>query len=93
MPFFIVLHGIFYNLIFYFVGAFLIPYFIVMIIVGIPMLSMEYAVGQYFQIGGVSVFKRLCPMLQGRQIYACNRPIYLYKYVSRAQLVLKTAHA
>ena len=46
-------------------GAFLIPYVIMMILIGMPLLFMEYAFGQYFGVGGLTIFKKVCPMLQG----------------------------
>ena len=46
-------------------GAFLIPYVIMMILIGMPLLFMEYSIGQYFGIGSLSVFKKVCPLFQG----------------------------
>ena len=46
-------------------GAFLIPYVIMMALIGMPLLFMEYAFGQYFGVGGLTVFKRVCPIFQG----------------------------
>ncbi|MCD4666431.1 hypothetical protein K8R47_01325 [archaeon] len=37
-------------------GAFLIPYFIALIVVGIPMLMLEFALGQKLQKGAVDAF-------------------------------------
>lgn len=46
-------------------GAFLIPYVIMMLLIGMPLLFMEYSIGQYFGIGSLSVFKKVCPLFQG----------------------------
>lgn len=46
-------------------GVFLIPYFIIMIICGIPMLYMELAVGQYTGRGPIGAIGHLCPLLKG----------------------------
>jgi SNF family Na+-dependent transporter len=46
-------------------GAFLIPYIIMMILIGMPLLFMEYSFGQYFGVGSLSIFKKVCPLLQG----------------------------
>ncbi|XP_077981976.1 sodium- and chloride-dependent GABA transporter ine-like [Glandiceps talaboti] len=46
-------------------GAFLIPYFIMLFFVGIPLLYMELAVGQYIRLGPVGSFKKVAPLLKG----------------------------
>lgn len=46
-------------------GAFLIPYGLMILFIGTPLLFMEYSFGQYFGIGSLSIFKQVCPLLQG----------------------------
>jgi len=46
-------------------GAFLIPYALMILLIGIPLLFMEYGFGQYFGIGSLSIFKQVCPLFQG----------------------------
>lgn len=46
-------------------GAFLIPYMIMICLIGMPLLFMEYGFGQYFGVGSLSIYKKVCPMLQG----------------------------
>ncbi|XP_029960070.1 sodium- and chloride-dependent GABA transporter ine [Salarias fasciatus] len=46
-------------------GAFLIPYFTMLILCGIPLLFMEFAIGQYTQLGPVHAFAKICPLLKG----------------------------
>ncbi|EDV23247.1 uncharacterized protein TRIADDRAFT_27813 [Trichoplax adhaerens] len=46
-------------------GAFLIPYFLCMIFCGIPLIALEFAIGQYWQKGPTVVFLHLCPLLSG----------------------------
>ncbi len=46
-------------------GAFLIPYFIMLILCGIPLLVMEFALGQYVRAGPVKAFKLICPIFKG----------------------------
>lgn len=46
-------------------GAFLIPYIISLFVVGIPLLMLEFALGQKFQSGAVKSFKKIHPKLGG----------------------------
>lgn len=46
-------------------GAFLIPYMIMICLIGMPLLFMEYGFGQYFGVGSLSIYKKVCPMFQG----------------------------
>ncbi|XP_044753528.1 sodium- and chloride-dependent GABA transporter ine-like isoform X2 [Coccinella septempunctata] len=46
-------------------GVFLIPYFISMLVCGVPMLYMELAVGQYTGRGPIGALGHLCPLFKG----------------------------
>ncbi|KAI4880964.1 hypothetical protein NFI96_013716 [Prochilodus magdalenae] len=46
-------------------GAFLIPYLIMLFLCGIPLLFMEYAIGQYTRLGPVHGLAKICPLLKG----------------------------
>jgi len=46
-------------------GAFLVPYFIMLVLCGIPLLFMELAVGQYTRRGPIGALDKLCPILKG----------------------------
>jgi len=46
-------------------GAFLVPYFIMLLLCGIPLLFMELAVGQYTRRGPIGALDKLCPILKG----------------------------
>lgn len=46
-------------------GAFLIPYFIMLLFCGLPLLFMEIAVGQYTRQGPIGALRKICPILTG----------------------------
>ncbi|KAK3746280.1 hypothetical protein QZH41_016528 [Actinostola sp. cb2023] len=46
-------------------GAFLIPYLIMLVIVGMPMFYMELAAGQYFSLGPIGTWGAICPLFKG----------------------------
>ncbi|XP_067866430.1 sodium- and chloride-dependent GABA transporter 1 isoform X2 [Heterodontus francisci] len=46
-------------------GAFLIPFFIMFVLLGIPLLYLEISVGQYLRVGPVESLAKICPLLKG----------------------------
>ncbi|XP_044052362.1 sodium- and chloride-dependent GABA transporter ine isoform X2 [Siniperca chuatsi] len=46
-------------------GAFMIPYLVMVILCGIPLLFMEFAIGQYTRLGPVHALAKICPLLKG----------------------------
>ncbi|KAK0162879.1 hypothetical protein PV327_006618 [Microctonus hyperodae] len=46
-------------------GAFLIPFTVMLIIAGLPLMFMELSLGQYASLGPVAAFKRFSPLLRG----------------------------
>ncbi|RXN30007.1 sodium- and chloride-dependent GABA transporter ine-like isoform X1 [Labeo rohita] len=46
-------------------GAFLIPYLIMLFLCGIPLLFMEFTVGQYTRLGPVHAVAKICPLFKG----------------------------
>ena len=48
------------------IGAFLVPYFIMLLVGGLPIFYMELALGQYHRSGCISIWRKICPMFKGR---------------------------
>ncbi|RUS79168.1 hypothetical protein EGW08_013076 [Elysia chlorotica] len=46
-------------------GAFLIPFFIMLVLCGVPLAFMEMAVGQYTRQGPIGALAKLCPFFKG----------------------------
>ncbi|XP_040038347.2 sodium- and chloride-dependent GABA transporter ine [Gasterosteus aculeatus] len=46
-------------------GAFLVPYLLMLVVLGVPLLHMELTVGQYTRRGPVHALANLCPLLKG----------------------------
>ncbi len=46
-------------------GAFLVPYLIMLVVLGIPLLYMELTVGQFTRRGPVHALAIVCPLLKG----------------------------
>lgn len=46
-------------------GAFLIPFTVMLVIAGLPLMFMELSLAQYAGLGPAVLFKRLSPLLQG----------------------------
>ncbi|XP_056904908.1 sodium- and chloride-dependent GABA transporter 2-like [Takifugu flavidus] len=46
-------------------GAFLVPYLVLAVTCGIPLFLLETTVGQFTQEGGVTCWRKLCPLFEG----------------------------
>ncbi|EFN61826.1 Sodium- and chloride-dependent glycine transporter 2 [Camponotus floridanus] len=46
-------------------GAFLIPFTVMLVIAGLPLMFMELSFGQYASLGPVAAYKQFCPLLRG----------------------------
>lgn len=55
-------------------GAFLIPYFVAVILGGVPVFLLEVSLGQFMSEGGVGAWK-ICPLFQGIG-YACSMIVF-----------------
>ncbi|XP_051266913.1 sodium- and chloride-dependent betaine transporter-like isoform X1 [Dicentrarchus labrax] len=59
-------------------GAFLVPYGLLAVVVGIPLFLLESSVGQYTQEGFITCWRKMCPLAQG--IGYGNTIIKLYDF-------------
>ena len=55
----------FKNFLIFFAGAFIIPYVLSLLLMGIPLFFMELSVGQRLRKGPMHVWNKLCPSLSG----------------------------
>ncbi|XP_028426588.1 sodium- and chloride-dependent betaine transporter [Perca flavescens] len=61
-------------------GVFLIPYFVFLFFCGIPVFFLETALGQYTSEGGVTAWRKICPMSEGLGIASQVIVVYLNIY-------------
>lgn len=61
-------------------GAFLVPYLIALIVIGVPMLMLEFAVGQKMQQGVVGSYQKLHPRFGGLGILALISAFIIVSY-------------
>ena len=59
-------------------GTFLVPYFIMLFLVGLPMYFMELAIAQYSGLGPTRIFGRMAPIFKGK-IPKINK-LHMLKY-------------
>lgn len=52
----------------FYLGAFLVPYAVMLVFGGIPLFYMELALGQYHQNGAISTWGKICPLLKGQSL-------------------------
>lgn len=50
-------------------GRFLVPYFVQLILCGLPLFYMELALGQFHQTGLFTLWEKICPILKGILIF------------------------
>jgi neurotransmitter:Na+ symporter, NSS family len=61
-------------------GAFLVPYLIALIVVGVPLLMLELAVGQKMQQGAIGSFRKLHPAFGSLGLYATISTFVIVSY-------------
>uniref|UniRef100_A0A3B1J374 Transporter n=1 Tax=Astyanax mexicanus TaxID=7994 RepID=A0A3B1J374_ASTMX len=61
-------------------GVFFIPYFVFLIFCGIPVFFLETTLGQYTSEGGITAWRKICPMFEGVGIASQAIVIYLNIY-------------
>jgi len=76
-------------------GAFLIPYATMLIIMGVPLLIMEFAIGQKMQLGAVGAFKKIKTQLSGIGMASvlCGFVVVSYYAVVMAWSILYFIHS
>uniref|UniRef100_A0A8C4IG97 Transporter n=1 Tax=Dicentrarchus labrax TaxID=13489 RepID=A0A8C4IG97_DICLA len=61
-------------------GVFFIPYFVFLFFCGVPVFFLETALGQYTSEGGVTAWRKICPMFEGVGIASQVIVVYLNIY-------------
>lgn len=62
-------------------GVFFIPYFIFLFFCGIPVFFLETALGQYTSEGGITAWRKICPMFEGDLCFHKNLCIELLELI------------
>ncbi|XP_069046525.1 sodium- and chloride-dependent GABA transporter 2-like isoform X2 [Lepisosteus oculatus] len=60
-------------------GVFLIPYVLFLFICGLPLFLLETALGQYTSQGGITCWRKICPLFEG--IGFCTVVIMIYNVI------------
>jgi len=61
-------------------GAFLVPYFLIVVLGGVPMFYMELLIGQFHRSGCISIWNKICPMFKGVGYTICLMALYVSFY-------------
>lgn len=61
-------------------GAFLIPYFITLVLVALPLMYLEFALGQFTRRGPIGAITRICPLFKGTGIATVVISFFLTTY-------------
>ncbi|NEO73096.1 sodium-dependent transporter [Moorena sp. SIO3H5] len=61
-------------------GAFLVPYLIALVLIGVPLLMLEFAVGQKMQRGAIGSFRKLHPNFGSLGLFALMSAFIIVSY-------------
>ena len=61
-------------------GAFLLPYFLFLFLIGTPMMYLEMAVGQYYRVGNITLWSKINPYMKGIGIASLLVVCYITLY-------------
>lgn len=59
------------------------PYLILVVTCGVPLFLLETTVGQYTQEGGVTCWRKLCPLFEGRTYCIIRTVILIVLFYTR----------
>lgn len=59
-------HFLFYYFLFFSTGAFLVPYILMVLVIGLPIFFAELFVGQYSGLGPIRAYEYLAPIFHGK---------------------------
>ena len=71
-------------------GAFLVPYTLMLALLGLPLFFLELALGQYASVGPITIW-RLCPIFKGITALFCEKISRLFDTAILGRKV-KTGH-
>lgn len=50
----------------------MVPYLVFVVTCGVPLFLLETTIGQYTQEGGITCWRKLCPLAEGRSLLLCG---------------------
>lgn len=62
-----ILAATFYSVSLIFLGAFFLPYLLMLVVCGLPLMFMELALGQFASLGAITIWK-VSPLFKGKFI-------------------------
>lgn len=65
-----------------FEGAFFVPYVIFFVCCGIPVFFLETALGQFTSEGGITCWRKVCPLFEGEKSLSTQRALRILREIS-----------